>query len=277
MNTIMYIKNKYNILLKSNNHISLNKTYYGRKLDSTQRVFVKEYCKESLYKKEKIIYESIAKDNIIFNDYYKGKYILCLKYKDYKDFDWDDDADLALVAKKIALFHSKLDNILIDKFKITSIYDLLENKYNKVANEVSDNINILYNIFKDKKKNIQDEERQLPFVLLHGDFSKRNIKRLNCNIELIDFERVYIHSAWCDFVKLFRNELKVPSKQAKFLSSYRLNKELKPISANLYNLFEFIELLGIKYYTKKINSLTLMEIGTNIENDLKKYYNIANK
>ena len=64
------------------------------------------------------------------------------------------------------------------------------------------------------------EYELLPRVVLHGDFSIRNIKKYQDQVILIDFERSSIGVAYQDFVKFFFNEVKDLDLRNAFLKGY---------------------------------------------------------
>lgn len=110
-------------------------------------------------------------------------------------------------------------------------------------------------------------------TIIHGDFSLRNIKILDDEFQLIDFERSKIDFYFLDFIKFFYIDLNNDEKKIKtFLSEYYKELKLNKISNELMYFLIFYTSLGIFKYNLHIEDTNFLNYAFIMLEDVNNFF-----
>ena len=189
-------------------------------------LFVKIFKAESMFYAEQHVNQvycpEIYLDSVIFED----NYIVVLKDRQLTDIDSNEvkvtEKKAEEYGRLLANFHQRLtDNVSVyhDQRKLSQrikVYvDALQ------ASRYQDDINQAYALLLADLPTADREYELLPKVVLHGDYSLRNIKGYQGKEILIDFERAHIGVAYEDFIKIFYNEVHNVDLRHAFIQGYK--------------------------------------------------------
>ena len=114
------------------------------------------------------------------------------------------------------------DKVLVADYTKTKLSDRILNAVDGLRNtKYEEDVKKAMEILKSDFDQADEEYKQLPHVVLHGDFSLRNIKRYKDSEVLIDFEWASVGVAYEDFIKIFYNEVKNPKLRSSFIEGYK--------------------------------------------------------
>ena len=194
-------------------------------------LFVKIFTDREMFYAEQNVNQvycpQIYLDSVIF----ENKYIVVLRDRTLADTDNQDfnEADAREYGRMLGEFHQKVTgNVLVADDTKTKLSDRILNtvaslKGSEYEQEVNDSLKLL----EADLKRADEEYRQLPHVVLHGDFSLRNIKEYQGHNVLIDFEWSHVGVAYEDFLRCFFAEVKDPKLRTAFIEGYRSISEFE--------------------------------------------------
>ncbi len=270
-NILKRLNDEYLSDLKAYEYLNKNHHYYGYSERFNDNVFIKIYGRFDKYDKDtrvlKIRNPEILLDNFIYEDYY----IICLKYVDMEDVS-ADTCSISDCGKLIAKFHKKTtaEIELADSFDLA--YDI-ESKMEKIkARENSYYINRVYKLVKKYEPDWVNEFENIPKKIIHGDFGFRNIKIIDGNLELIDFEFLKKSIAYIDFIKFFE-DIKISDKdREEFISAYNTVYHLDVPSDLLIRVLDFQTALGIYSYTMKIKDVDFEKMADRMMEKVEEFF-----
>lgn len=222
-------------------HQSLNSHYVGFSKYYDIDVFIKVFPSKQ---REKFISEKgiVSKDKQRYIDSFEAfsSHFLVLQdynYKDIQSYQLDYPENLISIAQIIKKFHFQINR---ENTKISQPEESLTEKIEKRIVEIKDSpyindVKIVWKKMKFLEQRINDEYVEgKNNTIIHGDFSLRNIKILDDEFQLIDFERSKIDFYFLDFIKFFYIDLNNDEKKIKtFLSEYYKELKLNKISNEL--------------------------------------------
>lgn len=247
-------------------HQSLNSHYVGFSKYYDIDVFIKVFPSKQ---REKFISEKgiVSKDKQRYIDSFEAfsSHFLVLQdynYKDIQSYQLDYPENLISIAQIIKKFHFQINR---ENIKISQPEESLTEKIEKRIVEIKDSpyINDVKIVW--KKMNFLEQHINDEYVegknntIIHGDFSLRNIKILDDEFQLIDFERSKIDFYFLDFIKFFYIDLNNDEKKIKtFLSEYYKELKLNKISNELMYFLIFYTSLGIFKYNLHIEDTNFL-------------------
>lgn len=245
---IEFLNDYYKAKLKNIHDIAGNVHLSGYSELYKKDLFVKIFSNKDMFYAEQhvnqVYYPEIYLDSVIFED----NYVVVLKDRQLEDTDKEkiSKEQAYLYGNLLADFHNKLTgNVSVYEDK-SSLGEQIDTLVKTLQNtEYIDNINDVNKIIKERLEKVQLEYELLPRVVLHGDFSIRNIKKYQDQVILIDFERSRIGIAYQDFVKFFFNEVKDLDLRNAFLKGYRENRPFEIPSETLQSVLLFKTALEI--------------------------------
>ncbi|MCY7192497.1 phosphotransferase [Streptococcus gallolyticus] len=195
-------------------HQSLNSHYVGFSKYYDIDVFIKVFPSKQ---REKFISEKgiVSKDKQRYIDSFEAfsSHFLVLQdynYKDIQSYQLDYPENLISIAQIIKKFHFQINR---ENIKISQPEESLTEKIEKRIVEIKDSpyindVKIVWKKMKFLEQHINDEYVEgKNNTIIHGDFSLRNIKILDDEFQLIDFERSKIDFYFLDFIKFFYIDL----------------------------------------------------------------------
>lgn len=247
-------------------HQSLNSHYVGFSKYYDIDVFIKVFPSKQ---REKFISEKgiVSKDKQRYIDSFEAfsSHFLVLQdynYKDIQSYQLDYPENLISIAQIIKKFHFQINR---ENIKISQPEESLTEKIEKRIVEIKDSsyindVKIVWKKMKFLEQRINDEYVEgKNNTIIHGDFSLRNIKILDDEFQLIDFERSKIDFYFLDFIKFFYIDLNNDEKKIKtFLSEYYKELKLNKISNELMYFLIFYTSLGIFKYNLHIEDTNFL-------------------
>ncbi|MFT8423945.1 MAG: phosphotransferase [Liquorilactobacillus sp.] len=246
-----FLNDYYQANLKSIHDVAGNQHLIGNSKVFHGPLFVKIFKEKAMFYAEQHVnqfyYPDVYLDSVIFED----KYVVTLRNRELSDVDNQEmTAERAHeYGELLGSFHEKVTgNVSVknDKRPLSQLLtyrvaQLKESLYYKNAQQV---LKLLRPDF--DKVNLEYE--QLPKVVLHGDFSVRNIMEFEGKNILIDFERAHVGTNYQDFIKFFYNEVRDVKLRNEFLNGYELEHSFEIPSSDLQRCLLFLCALDISHY-----------------------------
>ncbi len=276
MKTIKYLENKTKLSITKLDQTFSNSIYIGHS-NRRNKLFIKVYEDSSNFTRETEVLKLIERD-IVFEDKFEGKYILAIPFKDIGKIHNIDLNFIRNAARTVAELHLTNISNVNHSLPTPSLLQVSEYMYNSLEDNYKELYSEYYSFFNSKKELLMREEDSLDKVLLHGDFSVKNIGYSHSQVYLFDFEHSIIQTPWYDFMLIFNSKLGLGLEIVTFLSEYKKYIDLQPISEDMMALLQFIQLLKIHLYYLAINEdkvlLTTLDVAKiNLRNKLNKYMN----
>lgn len=261
-------------------HQSLNSHYVGFSKYYDIDVFIKVFPSKQ---REKFISEKgiVSKDKQRYIDSFEAfsSHFLVLQdynYKDIQSYQLDYPENLISIAQIIKKFHFQINR---ENTKISQAEESLTEKIEKRIVEIKDSpyindVKIVWKKMKFLEQRINDEYVEgKNNTIIHGDFSLRNIKILDDEFQLIDFERSKIDFYFLDFIKFFYIDLNNDEKKIKtFLSEYYKELKLNKISNELMYFLIFYTSLGIFKYNLHIEDTNFLNYAFIMLEDVNNFF-----
>lgn len=246
-----YLNGKYKGNFGKIDHNSSNEHYLGYSAVFHSDIFIKVSTNEKNFYNEVKIIRSISPKLYICTDYIDGKYLLVLHKKDYVNINLVNNEASFQMGKMLAEFHKQVCGIKLNvnvepttfSLKVFEFMSILK-KHKKYSN-----ISSLYNQIYDNIQLMDEEYKNIPKINIHGDFGIRNIKKVDSQFVLIDFERCRNDSPWMDFTKFLNREANTKELKTSFLKGYTEVRPLEEPSELLKIGMDFLTALGIYKYT----------------------------
>ena len=222
---IEFLNDYYAADFKKIHDIAGNQHLVGHSVRFDKDLFVKIFTESEMFYAEQNVYQvycpEIYLDSVIFGD----KYIVVLIDRELHDTDAEpvDEQRAAQYGEMLARFHQKVtDKVLVADYTKTKLSDRILNAVDGLKNtKYEEDVKKAMEILRPDFDQADEEYKQLPHVVLHGDFSLRNIKRYKDSEVLIDFEWASVGVAYEDFIKIFYNEVKNPKLRSSFIEGYK--------------------------------------------------------
>lgn len=178
---IEFLNDYYKAKLKNIHDIAGNVHLSGYSELYKKDLFVKIFSNKDMFYAEQhvnqVYYPEIYLDSVIFED----NYVVVLKDRQLEDTDKKkiSKEQAYLYGNLLADFHNKLTgNVSVYEDK-SSLGEQIDTLVKTLQNtEYIDDINAVNKIIKERLEKAQLEYELLPRVVLHGDFSIRNIKNI---------------------------------------------------------------------------------------------------
>lgn len=261
-------------------HQSLNSHYVGFSKYYDIDVFIKVFPSKQ---REKFISEKgiVSKDKQRYIDSFEAfsSHFLVLQdynYRDIQSYQLDYPENLISIAQIIKKFHFQINR---ENTKISQPEESLTEKIEKRIVEIKDSpyindVKIVWKKMKFLEQRINDEYVEgKNNTIIHGDFSLRNIKILDDEFQLIDFERSKIDFYFLDFIKFFYIDLNNDEKKIKtFLSEYYKELKLNKISNELMYFLIFYTSLGIFKYNLHIEDTNFLNYAFIMLEDVNNFF-----
>lgn len=220
----------------------------GQSARFERQLFVKIFKEKDKFYAEQHVNQvycpTIYLDSVIYED----NYIVVLADRVLEDVlpAEIDLESVALFGQKLARFHEKVSGkVLVPNDE----RPLSERITTKVANfkktSYQAEVTAVFELLQKDLAAADVDYALLPKVVLHGDFSIRNLMHHGDELVLIDFERASIGVAYEDLIKFFYNEVKEPKLRNNFLHGYRQIKELEIPNYSLQRCLLFLCALDI--------------------------------
>ncbi|MFT8437094.1 MAG: aminoglycoside phosphotransferase family protein [Liquorilactobacillus satsumensis] len=218
-----FLNDYYQADLKSIHDVAGNQHLVGNSKIYKCPLFVKIFKDPEMFYAEQhvnqVYYPEVYLDSVIFED----NYVVTLHDRELKDLDEREiNQERAYhFGQLLGNFHLQLTgNVKVAESKL-KLSEQLQEKVQALTGSIyqADTEIVLELLQKDFDQSDLEYE-QIPKVVLHGDFSVRNIMEYQGNEILIDFERAHMGTAYQDFIKFFYNEVREPALRNIFLKGY---------------------------------------------------------
>lgn len=271
---IQFLNDYFNGDFKNIHDVAGNKHLVGYSNLYNENLFIKIFTDESMFYAEQhvnqVYYPEIYLDSVIYED----NYVVVLKDRELFDIDQELNEERAYkYGAMIANFHNKLTNNVSVKNDTRMLSEIVDEDFKNLKNtEYEKQVSEAYEHIQRVLQQADNEYELLPKVVLHGDFSLRNIKKYKYNEVLIDFEHSRMGSQYEDFIKFFFNEVVDVSLRNEFLKGYRDQGEFEIPSSELQQVLLFktaieIYLFHLSHPKKKFGKMADMMIQTILNND----------
>ena len=179
---------------------------------------------------------------------YEDNYVIVLKDRVMNDVEKEDltPTKVYQFGEKLALFHASLTgkvSVPNDKRALSQRLEEQVAKFTGTAYETE--VNEVFSRLEEDLAPADTDYELLPKVVLHGDFSIRNLMLYGEHEVLIDFERAHMGVAYEDLIKFFFNEVNELDLRNEFIAGYRSQKELEIPNYSLQHCLLFLCALDI--------------------------------
>lgn len=221
---IDFLNDYYNADLKmihdvaGNQHLAGYSQYYQRNL------FVKVFKDQEMFYAEQHVDQIYCPDIFIGTVIFGDNYVVVLKDRELAGVEQENlnEQRAYIYGRLLAEFHQKVtgrvsvpasDDTLAQqvKFKIAALKDPLHRQ----------NAQSAYEAIVDCLPAADREYAKLKKVVLHGDFSIRNIMHFEEKYILLDFERAHLGCQYEDFIRFFFSEVTEHKLRHSFIAGYQ--------------------------------------------------------
>ena len=218
-----FLNDYYQANLKSIHDVAGNQHLIGYSKVFKGPLFVKIFKERDMFYAEQhvnqVYYPEIYLDSVIFGD----SYVVTLKDRKLKDISTKKISPERAYAfgQLLGDFHKKLTGKATVHQSNKRLSEQIQYHVNKLQEtEYETTVNDVQQMLKSDFEHADMEYIQLPKVVLHGDFSIRNIMNYRGKDILIDFERSHMGTPYQDFIKFFYNEVREPALRNEFIKGY---------------------------------------------------------
>lgn len=231
-----FLNDYYQADLKLVHHGSGNRHFVGYSEVYHCDLFVKVFRDKAMFYAEQHVNQVYAPDiyldAVIFGDYY----VIVLKDRELTDIVATamTQADARHYGQILADFHNQVTGrvaVREDKRSLQAQIDELVLKLAKMP--YADQIQAAREAVETDLAKAQQEYEQLPQVVLHGDFSVRNLMEYHDDVILLDFEWARTGVAFQDFIKFLYNEVKDQQLRQAFIAGYQQKRDFEIPTASL--------------------------------------------
>lgn len=221
---IDFLNNYYNAELEKIHDVAGNQHLAGYSYYYETDLFVKIFKKKEMFYAEQHVDQVYCPDIFIGTVIFDENYVVVLKDRQLKEIEGDElnEQRVYIYGRLLAEFHNNVSGKAIVpetkdtlaqqvKFKLAALKD---EAHRKKA------VSVLKSIEKDLPA-ADREYSKLKKVVLHGDFSIRNIMYYQDQYILIDFERAHMGCQYEDFIKFFFSEVKDKKMRQSFIAGYQ--------------------------------------------------------
>ncbi|KRN30464.1 phosphotransferase [Liquorilactobacillus mali] len=246
-----FLNDYYQANLKSIHDVAGNQHLVGNSKVFHKPLFVKIFKEKAMFYAEQHVnqfyYPDIYLDSVIFED----KYVVTLRDRNLKDVDNRKmTPEMAYeYGKLLGSFHRKVTGNVSVEDNRQPLSQLLTQKVEQLQGSLYyENAQKVLELLKSDFDKDNLEYEQLPKVVLHGDFSVRNIMEFEGKNILIDFERSHVGTSYQDFIKFFYNEVRDVKLRNEFLKGYEQEHPFEIPSNDLQRCLLFLCALDISQY-----------------------------
>ncbi|MDC7952067.1 aminoglycoside phosphotransferase family protein [Liquorilactobacillus mali] len=246
-----FLNDYYQANLKSIHDVAGNQHLVGNSKVFHKPLFVKIFKEKAMFYAEQHVnqfyYPDIYLDSVIFED----KYVVTLRDRNLKDVDNRRmTPEMAYeYGKLLGSFHRKVTGNVSVEDNRQPLSQLLTQKVEQLQGSLYyENAQKVLELLKSDFNKDNLEYEQLPKVVLHGDFSVRNIMEFEGKDILIDFERSHVGTSYQDFIKFFYNEVRDVKLRNEFLRGYEQEYPFEIPSSDLQRCLLFLCALDISQY-----------------------------
>ncbi|MFT8823956.1 MAG: phosphotransferase [Liquorilactobacillus mali] len=246
-----FLNDYYQANLKSIHDVAGNQHLVGNSKVFHKPLFVKIFKEKAMFYAEQHVnqfyYPDIYLDSVIFED----KYVVTLRDRKLKDVDNRKmTPEMAYeYGKLLGSFHRKVTGNVSVEDNRQPLSQLLTQKVEQLQGSLYyENAQKVLELLKSDFDKDNLEYEQLPKVVLHGDFSVRNIMEFEGKNILIDFERSHVGTSYQDFIKFFYNEVRDVKLRNEFLKGYEQEHPFEIPSNDLQRCLLFLCALDISQY-----------------------------
>ncbi|MEY8661964.1 aminoglycoside phosphotransferase family protein [Ligilactobacillus faecis] len=220
----------------------------GRSRRFERQLFVKIFKEKDKFYAEQHVNQVYCPEIYLDSVIYEDNYIVVLEDRVLEDvLPAEVDAkSVTSFGQKLAAFHEKVSGKVLVPSDERPLSERLATKvarFEKTPYQTD-----VTEVFTRLQKDLAAADIDyalLPKVVLHGDFSIRNLMHHADELVLIDFERASLGVAYEDLIKFFYNEVKEPKLRNNFLHGYRQIKELEIPNYSLQRCLLFLCALDI--------------------------------
>lgn len=211
-------------------------------------LFVKIFKDKAKFYAEQHVNQVYCPDIYLDNVIYEDNYVIVLKDRVMNDVEKEDltPTKVYQFGEKLALFHASLTgkvSVPNDKRALSQRLEEQVAKFTGTAYETE--VNEVFSRLEEDLAPADTDYELLPKVVLHGDFSIRNLMLYGEHEVLIDFERAHMGVAYEDLIKFFFNEVNELDLRNEFIAGYRSQKELEIPNYSLQHCLLFLCALDI--------------------------------
>ncbi|WP_281164689.1 phosphotransferase [Liquorilactobacillus sicerae] len=248
---IDFLNDYYQADLKSIHDVAGNQHLVGESRLYHAKLFVKIFKEKEMFYAEQHVNEVYAPnvylDNVIFED----NYVVTLRDRQMQELE--DRQINGQVAYQFGKLLGEFHNLVTGKVLVYEDQRPLPLQIKEKAERLKDSayaapILTSLKLLQADFSRADEEYEQLPKVVLHGDFSVRNIMEYQGKLVLIDFERSKIGVTYQDFIKFFYNEVKDPRFRQRFLDGYEAKHQFEIPSHELQRCLLLLSALEICEY-----------------------------
>ncbi|GBG93976.1 hypothetical protein LFYK43_04350 [Ligilactobacillus salitolerans] len=201
-----------------NQHLTGYSKYYHTEL------FVKIFKNEDIFYAEQHVDQKYCPEIFIGTVIFGDNYVVVLKDRQLTDVDQEQLSDerAYIYGRLIAEFHRKVTDQVAVPHDDRPLSEQIKQKMGQVRDEK--HRQALQAGLKHVQKDIpaaDQEYSKLKKVVLHGDFSTRNIMRYQDKYILLDFEWAHIGCQYEDFIKFFFFEVTDRELRQSFIAGYQ--------------------------------------------------------
>lgn len=225
-----------------------NKHLIGKSNVFDSDLFVKIFKDKDKFYAERNVNQVYCPDIYLDNVIYEENYVIILRDRNMLEVTKEElTPDMAYEFGQIlAKFHKKVTGqVLVPNDKRTLSVRVKEKLARFKDTAYEENVLKIYDLLKSEEKAADTDYALLPKVVLHGDFSLRNLMIYNENNVLIDFERAHVGVSYEDLIKFFFNEVIDLKDRNAFISGYRSQNELEIPNQSLQKYLLFLCALDI--------------------------------
>lgn len=225
-----------------------NKHLIGKSKVFDSDLFVKIFKDKDKFYAERNVNQVYCPDIYLDNVIYEENYVIILRDRNMLEVTKEElTPDMAYeFGQMLAKFHKKVTGqVLVPNDKRTLSVRVKEKLARFKDTAYEENVLKIYDLLKSEEKAADTDYALLPKVVLHGDFSLRNLMIYNENNVLIDFERAHVGVSYEDLIKFFFNEVIDLKDGNAFISGYRSQNELEIPNQSLQKYLLFLCALDI--------------------------------
>ncbi|KRM04452.1 MAG: phosphotransferase [Liquorilactobacillus ghanensis] len=272
---IDFLNDYYQADLKKIHDVAGNQHLVGNSKVFHGALFVKIFKEKDMFYAEQHVNQVYAPDVYLDSVIFEDNYVVTLRNRHLKEFDSAEINERSAFefGKLLGDFHKRLAEKVSVVDDTSPLSSQLKKQVERLkgtvyAQSAADSLALLAADL----EAADNEFEQLPKVVLHGDFSIRNIMHYHDRLILIDFERSHMGVSYQDFIKFFYNEIKAPRLRQKFLDGYETEHDFEIPSHALQRCLLLQCALDICEYhlthpKKKYGTMAQQMLGTIKNND----------
>lgn len=272
-----FLNDYYQAELKNIHDVAGNQHLVGYSRLYDCDLFVKIFEDEAMFYAEQHVNQvycpEIYLDSVLYEDYY----VVALRDRKMQEVIAEEKNLLPKQAQKYGRMLADFHNQLTGQAKVINDERPLSQRLaEKIAilkgTEHEDVVVQAYQILQADLVAADQEYQQLPKVVVHGDFSLRNIMFYDKHEILIDFEKAHMGVAYEDMLKFFYNEVHAVTLRKEFLKGYRRERRFEIPQIQLQRVMLFFVALDILEYhvthpKKKFGNMATRMLQTIVAGD----------